>query len=112
MCPVSAGLVKLNCTYAGSHNVLVAKLKLFGLNVILKFLPNCITLGKEHGKALTDEVICHEKTHLFTNLTMVSCLCFLKLLLILSKFLSCSKSHTVDTCKHLVLGIVLPVSAA
>ena len=48
------------------------------LDVVLKFLPDSITLWKEHRKTTANKIVYHEQFHVLADLTMVSFLCFLK----------------------------------
>ena len=56
----------------------VAKLSLLALDVVLKLLPYCISLWKEHWKSTSYKVIDHEELHVLADLSMVSLLCLLK----------------------------------
>ena len=111
MCPVAGGLVQGDGAHAGGHHVLIAQLALLFLNVILQFLPDRIASGQEHGHAPAYQLIGHEQAHFLADLPVVSGLGLLLLLQVLVQFLLGSESNAVDTGEHLVVGIVLPVSA-
>ena len=109
MIPVTGGLVQINSTNTRSHNVQITKLSLLILNVVLKFLPDCISLRKEHRKSTAYQIIYHEQVHILTNLTMVSFLCFLQKLQMCFQFFRSREAYTIDSLKHLVLAVTLPV---
>ena len=111
MCPVAGGLIQSHSAHARGHHVLIAQLALLFLNVILQLLPDRIASGQEHGHAPAYQLIGHEQAHFLADLPVVSGLGLLLLLQVLVQFLLGSESNAVDTGKHLVVGIVLPVSA-
>ena len=91
--------------------MLIAQLALLFLDIVLQLLPDRIASGQEHGHAPAYQLIGHEQAHFLADLPVVSGLGLLLLLQVLVQFLLGSESNAVDTGKHLVVGIVLPVSA-
>ena len=92
--------------------MLVTELALLLLDVVLKFLPDDVSVGEEHGKSLSDQVVRHEQRHFLADLAVVAGLRLLELLLVLLELGLALESHSVDAGEHLVLGIVLPVRSA
>ena len=110
MIPVTGSLVQIYSTNTRSHNVQITKLSFLILNVVLKFLPDCISLRKEHRKSTTYQIIYHEQVHIFTNLAMVSFLCFFQKLQMCFQFFRSREAYAIDSLKHLVLAVTFPVS--
>ena len=109
MIPVTGCLIKVHSTDTRCHNMLITQLALLLLDVVLKFLPDSITLWKEHRKTTANKIVYHEQFHVLADLTMVSFLCFLKELYMRFQFFSCRETYAVDSLKHLVLAVTLPV---
>ena len=58
--------------------MLITQLAFLLLDVVLKFLPDSITLWKKHRKTTANKIVYHKQFHVLADLTMVSFLCFLK----------------------------------
>ena len=78
MIPVTGCLIQVHCTNTRCHNMLITQLTFLLLDIVLKFLPDRITLWKEHRKTTANKIVYHEQFHVLADLTMVSFLCFLK----------------------------------
>ena len=109
--PVAGGLVQVHGADAGGHDVQVAALTLLALDVILQLLPDGVAVGQEHRQAAADEVVGHEQAHLLADLAVVALTGLLLLLLPGVQLLLIVEGNTVDAGQHLVLFVVLPVSA-
>jgi len=89
----------------------ISELTLLGLNIIFKFLPYCITLWQKHRKSASDKVVHHKKIHILADLSVVSFLSFLKKLQMCFEFLRCWETYSVNSLKHLIAAVALPICA-
>ena len=110
MIPVAGSLVQVHGADAGGHNVQVAALALLALDVIFQLLPDDVAVGQEHGQAAANQVVGHEQAHFLADLAVVAG--FLLLLFPGFQLFLVAESNAVDAGQHLVLFVILPVSAA
>ena len=89
----------------------IAALTLLGLDIVFQLLPDGVAVGQEHGQAAADQVVGHEQAHFLADLAVVALASLLLLLLPGVQLLLIAESYAVDTGQHLVLFVVLPVSA-
>ena len=111
MIPVTGNLIKVALCHKGSLGKLPTSLLLLVLNKTLKQLNYSCTLGKKDGKTLTDKLACGKELKLTAELVVVTLLCFLYLLEVCVKLLLLGEGCTVDTGKHLTVGVTSPVCA-
>ena len=109
--PVSGCFIEIYSTNTRCHNMEITKLSLFVFDIVFQFLPDCISLWKKHWKSTSDQIINHEQVHIFTNLSVISLLCFLKQFQMCLKFFRCWKTYTINSLQHFVLAVTLPVCA-
>ena len=108
--PVSACFPKLAVHNKGSLylNIVISCMNF--APIINKCILKSHTLRKEEGESGT-LLAKHKEVHLLTDLTVVTLFSLLHKLVICLKLLLRSESNTVDSGKHLVVLIVLPVCA-
>ena len=90
----------------------VAALALLALDVIFQLLPDDVAVGQEHGQAAANQVVGHEQAHFLADLAVVALAGFLLLLFPGFQLFLVAESNAVDAGQHLVLFVILPVSAA
>ena len=111
MVPVAAGLVQVDGAHAGGHDVLVAAGALLLLDIVLQLLPDGVAVGQKHRQAAAHQVVGHKQPHLLADLAVIALAGFLLLLLPGVQLLLVVEGHAVDAGQHLVVLVVLPVSA-
>jgi hypothetical protein len=74
MIPVTARLIELHRSHAGSQNVLISEGELAISYIVFKLAPDRISLRQEHRKTLADKVVGHEEAHFLTDLAVVAAL--------------------------------------
>ena len=109
--PVAGCPVQIDRSDTGGHDMQIAQAALLVLDIILKDLPQGIALRQEHRKSLANQVIGHEELHLLTDLSVIAGFSFFLLDFPGFQLLAVVEGNAVDTGQHLVLAVVLPVSA-
>ena len=107
--PVSGCFIEIYGTDTRCHNMQVTKLSLFVFDIVFQLLPDCVSLWKKHWKSTSNQIIDHEQVHVFTDLSVISFLCFLEQLQMCLKFFRCRETYTINSLQYFVLAVTLPI---